>query len=90
MIPVAHLRIGNNADIERNHLESPRIIVIFRNNSENGSGRLGSAPIGWPRRASARRAGHRVQREFNRIRRGMPRFLCAPSGACNMQAELYE
>ncbi|WP_157653935.1 hypothetical protein [Burkholderia ubonensis] len=78
MIPAAYFRIGNETDIERNRSESPRIIRIFRNNPESGSCRFGNTPTRRTRRAKARRAWHRVQREFNRIRRGMPRLLCAP------------
>ncbi|WP_157651558.1 hypothetical protein [Burkholderia ubonensis] len=78
MIPAAYFRIGNETDIERNRSESPRIIRIFRNNPESGSCRFGNAPTRRTRRAKARRAWRRVQREFNRIRRGMPRLLCAP------------
>ncbi|WP_157382476.1 hypothetical protein [Burkholderia ubonensis] len=73
MIPAAYFRIGNETDIERNRSESPRIIRTFRNNPESGSCRFGNAPT-----RRTRRAWHRVQREFNRIRRGMPRLLCAP------------
>ncbi|MGU7768880.1 hypothetical protein ACV229_01675 [Burkholderia sp. MR1-5-21] len=45
-IPAAHFRIGNKTDIASVRWESLRIIRIFRNNPENGSGLHGICPHG--------------------------------------------
>ncbi|WP_124597368.1 hypothetical protein [Burkholderia sp. Bp8963] len=46
IIPAAHFRIGNETDFVSVRWESLRIIRIFRNNPENGSGLHEISPCG--------------------------------------------